>query len=182
MSIPFPSPVETARLIIRFPEPEDYEVLNAAILETWEGLNKWMPWAIAPPSLEESLQVCTTMSAKCAEGTDFPLFGFRRDTGDFVLAGGTHVMNTAIPSYEIGYWCRKRYEGQGYVTEAVQAMTATLFGHMGANRVYIRCDSRNDRSQAVALRCGYILEGEHLHDDRDNAGGLRNTRFYSRIS
>lgn len=182
MSVPFPSPLLTERLIIRFPEPDDHQVLNAAIHETWEQLHIWMPWAMSRPTLEESLDVCTTMSTKCMEGKDFPLFAFLRETGDFVLAGGTHVIDTSIPSYEIGYWCRKRFEGQGFVTEAVKAMTETLFGHMRANRVYIRCDSRNHRSQAVALRCGYNFEGEHLKDALDNEGGFRNTRFYSRTT
>jgi RimJ/RimL family protein N-acetyltransferase len=72
--------------------------------------------------------------------------------------------------------------GQGFVTEAVNGITAFTFKHLHANRVEIRCDAQNIRSSAVAKRCGYLLEGILRHDSLDVDGQLRSTLIYSKIS
>lgn len=179
MSIPFPSPVTTDRLLIRTPRPEDAQALNGAALETWDQLKQWMPWATSLPSLEDSRDTCCRMATNTQEGRDYALFCFDRATGEFVLATGTHPRNPNVPSYEIGYWCRASYQGKGYVTEAVQALTQTCFEVMGARRIEIRCDARNEPSRAVAERCGYRLEGTFTNDCRDTAGLLRSTLIFA---
>ena len=41
------------------------------------------------------------------------------------LAGssGLHSINWAISQFEIDYWCRKRFQEQGYITESTEAIT-----------------------------------------------------------
>ena len=68
--------------------------------------------------------------------------------------------------------------GKGYVTEAVKELTAAAFGDMAANRVEIRCDSRNHRSRRVAELAAFHLEAELRYDARANDGRLRDTTVY----
>ena len=49
-----PESFETERLLIRVPRAGDGPELNAAVLETFEGLQPWMPWAKERPSVEKS--------------------------------------------------------------------------------------------------------------------------------
>jgi ribosomal-protein-serine acetyltransferase len=176
---PFPSPLKTSRLIIRTPEPGDADQLNEAVLETWDQLATWMPWAINRPTLQESRETCIRMAAHAAERKDFALFGFERDTGVFLLASGTHPRNIEVPSFEIGYWCRASRQGQGLVSEAVEAITSACLHKMLARRIEIRCDKRNAASRAVALKAGYVMEAELKNDARDNHGALRTTQVFA---
>ena len=69
-------------------------------------------------------------------------------------------------------------QGQGYVTEVTKALTNMAFEDLSANRLEIRCDSRNEKSAKVAERAGYRLEATLRSDDRANDGSLRDTLIY----
>lgn len=59
---------------------------------------------------------------------------------------------------EFVYWLDQDYAGNGYITEAVNAMVDVFFG-MGLNRLSIRANVKNKASCAVARRCGFSREG-----------------------
>jgi RimJ/RimL family protein N-acetyltransferase len=75
------------------------------------------------------------------------------------LLGGTglHRIQWEGPRFEIGYWLRTSAEGQGYVQEGVTLLTVLAFETLQAQRVQIRMDPRNARSQSVAARVGYVF-------------------------
>jgi RimJ/RimL family protein N-acetyltransferase len=85
------------------------------------------------------------------------------------------------PRFEIGYWCRTRYAGQGYITEAVRGITGFALDHLDARRVEIRCDSLNRRSERVAERAGLRLEGELRNAELGADGEPRNTLVFSML-
>src|SRR5690606_11812221 len=93
-----------------------------------------------------------------------------------------HRMDWAVRSFEIGYWIRKDAEGQGIVTEAVNAITRYAFEQLQARRVETRFETENLRSRAVAERLGYDLDG-CLRQDRFKVGSqeLTDTWIFSRI-
>lgn len=74
-----------------------------------------------------------------------------------------------------------RFEGQGYVSEAVEGMTRFAFECLGARRLEIRTDARNERSWRVAERTGYKLAGILRNNSLDVDGKLVDTRVYSKI-
>jgi RimJ/RimL family protein N-acetyltransferase len=86
-----------------------------------------------------------------------------------------------VPKFEIGYWCRTRFTGHGYTTEAVRGITAFAFEALGARRVEIRCDSRNLPSARVAERAGFRLEGELRNNEIATDRGLRDTLIYAMV-
>jgi RimJ/RimL family protein N-acetyltransferase len=179
MASPFPAPLQTERLILRAPAPEDAPALTAAIDETFDQLNLWMPWAKSRKTLEQSDEVIARMMKKWIPEQDYVLFGFSRETGELILAGGLHPVNLEVPSFHIGYWCRTSQQGKGYVTEAVHAIRDAGFETVGAKRIEIRCDSRNTASRAVAERAGFPLEAVMVNDSRDNEGRLYSTAYYA---
>ncbi len=156
--VEFPEYIETERLRLRAPRPGDGAAVNAAVLESFDVLHRWMPWAKQRPSVEESEATVRSFHAEFIAREDLPLLIFARDGGELVGGTGLHRIEWNVPRFEIGYWIRRSCEGRGYATEAVHTLTEFALGRLGAARVEIRCSHRNERSQRVAERCGFTLE------------------------
>jgi RimJ/RimL family protein N-acetyltransferase len=177
----FPARIETPRLTLRAPQPGDGQENYTAIAETLEELQPWMPWACEALSPETQEAVMRRAHADFLARTDLMLLMVSRDTGAMIGSTGLHNIDWRVPKFEIGYWLRKGYTGQGYMTETVSALAAFAFETLGAQRVEIRCDERNRRSAAVAHRCGFGLEGVLRNDGRHHqTGELTSTMVFAR--
>ncbi|MCM3749006.1 GNAT family N-acetyltransferase [Paenibacillus pasadenensis] len=179
--IDFPDAFESSRLLIRAPRFGDGAAVNEAVLESLDELKPWMPWAQTAPSVEQSELNVRSAIAAFIMRTDLRLMLTDKQTGRMIGGSGLHRMNWDVRSFEIGYWVRSSEAGKGYVTEAVQAITAFASERLAANRIEIRCDSINERSAAVAVRCGFTLEGVLRQDSRDSTGQLRDTKVFSKV-
>lgn len=180
--IDLPDRLETERLVLRSPRSGDGALIYEAAMESIEALQRWMAWSRPTPTLEQMETWCRKSQAEFQMRKALPLLLFRKDTGEFVGSSGMHNMDWSVPRFEIGYWVRRTAERQGYVTEAVSAMTLFLFGVLSAKRVEIRMDDGNERSWRVPERLGFQLEGVLRNDSRDAEGRTRSTRVYSKIS
>ncbi|MFO2992852.1 GNAT family N-acetyltransferase [Legionella pneumophila serogroup 1] len=69
-------------------------------------------------------------------------------------------INWFVPSFKIAYWLDTRSAGQGYMAEAVNALSRASFILYGANRVQIKIATYNQKSISLAKRLGFHLEGE----------------------
>ncbi len=179
LDIPFP--ITTPRLTLRPPLAGDGPELNAAILESYEALNFWMPWADHKPTLEESEENVRRAYAEWILRKDLRLSIFDRETGKLAASSGLHRIHWDVPSFEIGYWARKSFEGKGIITESTNAITRFAFERLQAKRVEIRCNTQNERSVAVIKRLGFHLEGCMRNQNFDSSGKMRDTFIFSRI-
>lgn len=177
-----PDSLATTRLLIRVPRAGDGPALNAAVCDSLDELRPWMPWAQQPPSLDESEELARRARIQYLERSNIMLLLFLKGTDVIIGSSGLHRIDWDVPRFEIGYWRRTGYEGQGYVTEAAQGITAFAFDVLKAQRVEIRMDSRNLRSRAVAERAGYALEGTLRHDGRSVDGSLRDTLVFAMLA
>lgn len=177
----FPESFESDRLTIRAPRVGDGAEINAAVRETFDDLKIWMPWAQQIPTLEESEIFVRGAQCQFLAREELTLFLFLKDTNTLVGGSGLHRINWAIPKFEIGYWCRKRFQGQGYITESTEAITKFAFEILGAKRVEIRCDRKNVRSQRIPDRLGFKLEGTFRNDSLSPAGEVRDTFVFAKI-
>ena len=62
-------------------------------------------------------------------------------------------------SVEIGYGIQPEYEGKGYATEVVQAMTQWAFGQKDVVFVEAETAPDNKASQRVLEKCGFVPDG-----------------------
>jgi RimJ/RimL family protein N-acetyltransferase len=177
----FPDSIETERLTVRSPFPGDGRELQAAVVETIDDLRPWMPWADHIPTVEEDEVLVREARARFLMREDLWLLLFLKGTHTLVGSSGLHQIDWQVRRFEIGYWVRKRFAGQGYITEAVRGITKFAFEVLDARRVEIRCDARNERSQAVARRAGYQLEATLRHHTLASDGGLRDTMIFARV-
>lgn len=181
-----PERIDTERLILRCLRGSDAAALNEAVRESIDQLRLCMPWAQTEPSLLQSESECRRMQAKFLLREDLPMAMFERaadgSEGAFVGGTGLHRIDWTVRRFEIGYWCRTRCQGHGFVTEAVRALTQFAFAHLRARRVEVRMDDTNPRSWRVAQRAGFDLEGVLRSDSLTPQGEPRDTRVYARLA
>ena len=131
--------------------------------------------------MEASEIYCRAALAKFIARTDLPFFLFEKATGQLVGAAGLHRIEWKTPKVEVGYWVRTSRRGQGFVSEAVLALTDFAFSRLKAERVELVTDEDNRDSRRVAERCQFSLEGVLRQDRRAPDGTLRNTCIYARL-
>lgn len=178
----FTDELATDRLFLRKPLAGDGKEVNQAIRESWEDLQKWMPWAQQLPSVNDTEENIRHAYLQFLDRSDLRFHGYDKHTGEMVLCTGFHRIDWKIRKFEIGYWIRKKYSGSGLVTEAVRALENLLITELGANRIEIRCDAANERSANVAKRLGYTLEGIHRRDSMEaSSERLRDTMVFAKV-
>ena len=168
--IEVPERIETERLILRCPRPGDGPTVNEAERETLQELKPWMPWAQTAKSLDESESYCRRMQARYLLREDLVMFIFERDVmgreGRFLGGTGLHRIDWTLRRFEIGYWCRTGRVGQGYVGEAVRALTRLVFDELRGRRVEVRprvAVGERDRCRSEPMTSGV---GDPLASDR----------------
>ncbi len=177
----FPDSFDTERLTIRAPRPGDGAEAATAIRESYAELHPWMPRFKPDATAEETEIHYRQTAAKFLLREELGLNLYLKGTDTFVGSIWLHDINWHVPRFEIGYWCRTRFTGQGYITEAVNGITAFAFDVLGARRLEIRCDSRNERSRRVAERAGYTLEATLRQDDVAPDGELRDRLIFAKL-
>ncbi len=176
-----PDRFDSERLTIRVPRAGDGAGVHAAIVESMDTLRPWLPWAQHEPTLEESEANCRKAWIEFLARRDITLRLYLKGTDTVIGSSGLHEIDWAVPRFEIGYWVGRRYENQGYATEAVKAISEFAVKQLGARRLQIHTDDRNERSWRLAERCGFALEGIHRNYRRDASGRLCHIRIYARI-
>jgi len=179
-----PLSIETTRLMLRPPRAGDGTALYEALTESLPALRKFLaslPWVAAEQTLESSEAFCRNAEANFLARKDLPFFVFEKKSGRLVAAAGLHRTVWQTPKTEVGYWCRTSASGNGFVTEAVNALVDYAFRHVNAVRVELITDEENAASRRVAERAGFALEGVLRHERRAPDSSLRNTCIYARV-
>jgi len=184
--IDIPERLDGERVVLLAPHPGLGAELAIVVTQSLSHLRPWMAWAQDAPTPESAEQVVRRMQVDFIARRDlaFQLYARRADGSAGRLLGGTglHRIDWDVRSFEVGYWIRPEAAGQGYVSDAVRTLLALAFGRLAARRVEIRCDTRNQRSRAVAQRCGFELEGVLRNHALGVDGHPRDTAVYARIT
>lgn len=183
----FPMPITTERLMIRPPQIGDGAIINPAIIESIDVLKLYMPWAQTLPSVDDSEEFVRLAAAnwilKKNDEPYLPLLIFEKRCMKFIGTTGWHHYQWDIPAFETGYWLHSAYQNQGFMTEAINALTRFTFEVLHANRLEIRCDTANLRSKKLAERLGFQLEGTlHNHRLDPHTKALSHTLVYARTT
>jgi RimJ/RimL family protein N-acetyltransferase len=178
-----PPSIETPRLTLRPPRTGDGPELHEALTESLPELRRFLaslPWVAADQTLESAEAFCRNGESNFIARKDLPFFVFEKATGNLVASAGLHRTVWQTPKTEVGYWCRTRSSGRGFVTEAVTALTEYAFQYIRAVRVELITDEENAASRRVAERSGFVLEGVLRSERRAPDESLRNTCVYAR--
>ncbi len=110
-------------------------------------------------SVEDAERLVRRFAADWAARSALFFGAWAKDGGEFAAQIYVGPVNWDLPEFTIGYFADSAHVGRGYVTEAVRGVLGWLFGAAGARRVRLECSEANARSQRVAERCGFTLEG-----------------------
>jgi len=156
--IDLPMPIETDRLIIREPRAGDGLAVHEAKIETWDMVQKWMPWATELGSIDDNEKVMRDAHVNFLQRTDLMMVAVEKETGQLIGFTGLHRFNWDTRIIEIGYWYRKSAHGKGYATESTKALIKYAFDVCKANKVTIAHAERNIASKRVIEKCGFEFE------------------------
>lgn len=153
--------IVSGRVLLRAPEPADYEAWSAlreasrSFLAPWEPT--WPPDDLTRTAFRRRLR---RYARDIREDLARPFFIFRARDG--VLLGScilSNVRRGVAQTGTLGYWIGERHAGQGYMTEAVRGIVAHAFDELGLHRLEAACLPRNEPSQRVLRRVGFTQEG-----------------------
>lgn len=169
--IEVPAVLRGERVLLRPFDDADAEALFAAVNASRDHLAPWMPWATAHVSIDDSLLYIRRSRAQWILRERLSVGIFDLASGSLLGGSGLERIDWHLRNFEIGYWLTASAEGHGFVQETVQLLTRCAFDMLGANRVHIRMDPRNQRSERVPQRLGFRLEGT-LHNVTIDADGV----------
>ncbi len=147
--------IKTRRLVLkRFKEGDAKEMF-----ESWasdERVTKYLTWQ-AHKSVEETRAI---LKVWCAE------YAYDNRYQWAMEYKGALIGNISVVNYSegheyavIGYCSAVKYWGQGFMTEALEAVLEFLFNEVGFHRVELRHIVENVGSGRVAQKCGMQYEG-----------------------
>lgn len=176
-----PEQLHGMRVLVRPYRPNDAQALWEAVDESRDHLLPWMPWPNKYTSVDDARVTIARMQAEWLLREDLPLGVFELANGALLGGSGLHRIDWNIRTFEIGDWLRRSAEGHGYMAEAVQLLTRTAFDTLAANRIEIRMDARNTRSEQIPKRLGFMHEGTLRNNIPDTEGQPRDTHVYALI-
>lgn len=143
-------------------------------------LSQFMPWAVTTKTVKSSKAWILRTQEGWKDGTLFDYGIFLRDQQVYIGSAGIHTLAWENRCAEFGYWLGKDFEGQGYISEALELLEKVIF-EKGFHRVEIRCAQDNQRSAAVARRRGYEQEGL-LRENVLFQGQFQNTLIFAKLA
>ena len=153
--------IETERLILRLPQHADYRAwaglreCSAAFLQPWEP--SWAPDHLSRKSFTNRVYWAARSQS---QGTALALFLTRRADG--ALLGAITLDNIRrgpAQSGTLGYWVGQPHARQGYMREAIDAVSHHAFRRLDLSRLEAACLEENGASRSLLERCGFKYEG-----------------------
>ncbi|HEX6762010.1 MAG TPA: GNAT family protein [Gaiellaceae bacterium] len=154
-----PYRIETERLVLRCWEPEDAPLLKHAVDRSLEHLSPWMPWTpVEPEPLDVVYERLRDFRAQYDRDENW-IMGVLSPDEELCLGGtGLHPSREGDEGREIGYWIAADALGNGYATELTAVLTRVGFELLDLERIVIRVDPANERSDRVPAKLGYTKE------------------------
>ena len=155
--------LETARLSLTVPSPDDAEALLAYAERNREHL---APWSPPPPpgaeSHEGTLRRIARMHAELRAGSSVRLWlrHAGRPSGPYVGAVSlSQIYLGPFRACYLGYQLDHAAVGQGLMHEALQRVIEYAFGERKLHRIMANYVPTNERSARVLRRLGFAVEG-----------------------
>ncbi|MDD4975417.1 MAG: GNAT family protein [Bacteriovorax sp.] len=149
------------------------------VTEDEKRLSRFLPWPKFINKVEDEIDFinkCNDLWEKNG-AADYGIF--RNEDNEYIGNISSFALSWANESCEIGYWILGKFEGHGYISEAVVALEEVLF-KIGFNRIVIRFDPLNNKSGSIPKRLNYIYEGTLRESIKVNER-FRDLEVYSKI-
>lgn len=156
-----PNSFTTERLIVRRTEPGDGQLVSEAILESWDLLFKYAPWAKDRENhTPEKEEACSPdFIRRYEERTDFIMSVIEKSSGHFLGRVELYGAEWENRTMNVGYWFRQSAQGKRYASEAVTGLVAFAFDFLNASKLNAVWKSDNAPSGKILTRLGFSQTG-----------------------
>ncbi|MEL6171382.1 MAG: GNAT family protein [Pseudomonadota bacterium] len=153
--------LETERLTLRQPVLSDYRKWSNLRDDSAEFLTPWEPqWSADHLSRKGFANRVYWSQRTINSGSALPLFIERRE--DIALIGAITLDNIRrgpAQAGTLGYWTGQPYIRQGYMREAILAVTHHAFERLDLSRLEAACLPENTPSRKLLEATGFKYEG-----------------------
>ena len=177
--IVLPGELRGSRILLRPYRMEDADAVFAAIEESREHLRPWVGWLDRYTTLEETQAFCERCAASWVARTDLAVGIFHVGNGQFLGGAGLHQPNWDQRAFEISCWLCATAAYQGYGTEALRLLADLVFAELDGRLIKLVCDARNEPTQRLAEKCGYVFKGRVRDGYAAPDGGLVDLLVYA---
>jgi ribosomal-protein-alanine N-acetyltransferase len=165
--------IETPRLLLTIPPVEAAPRLLAFAIENDAHLVQWEPPHPEGFYTEEFWQRRIDQNRhEFVRDRSMRLVIFRRGDPEGPVLGHcnySQFIRGAFQACYLGYSIDHRWEGNGLMTEALEASIAFVFGSLRMHRIMANYIPTNERSSRLLKRLGFVVEGYardylYIHD------------------
>lgn len=153
--------IETERMTLRLPEHADWRQWSEVREASAEFLVKWEPvWSNDHLTRRAFTNRVYWAQRAEAQGQALPALLIRRE--DQQLLGALTLDNIRrgpAQTGTFGYWIGEPFARQGYMREAILALTHHAFTRLDLSRLEAACLPENLPSRGVLEKCGFKYEG-----------------------
>ena len=153
--------VETERMTLRLPEHADWRQWSEVREASAEFLVKWEPvWSNDHLTRRAFTNRVYWAQRSEAQGQALPMLLIRREDqqrlGALTL---DNIRRGPAQTGTFGYWIGAPFARQGYMREAILALTHHAFTRLDLSRLEAACLPENLPSRGVLEKCGFKYEG-----------------------
>ena len=145
-------------IALRRPTEDDHEAIVAACQDPDISRFTRTPRPYTREHAEHFTSFCREAWADPEQARELPFLVTDRATDRLLGAIGLKQLRERGAS-EVGYWLAADARGRGHMSRAVTLVARWALRDLGYQRLELHTDPANDRSQAVASRCGFTREG-----------------------
>lgn len=153
--------IQTERMLLRPPQHADFRSWTSLRRDSRGFLKPWEPtWSGDHLSRKSFTNRVYWAQRSLSTGSALPLFLIQRD-GDNLLGAITldNIRRGPAQAGTLGYWIGQPYARQGYMREAIAAVTHHAFEVLDLSRIEAACLPENAASRGVLESCGFKYEG-----------------------
>ena len=145
--------IETTRLRLRPPRPEDAPVVAALMTP---GVSRWLArWPVPFTPEMAQARIAGSLDAKAAGRSLICVVEHRGAFAGWI--GGGRIADTDRADF--GYWLGEPWHGQGFMREAAPAYVAALRARLALHSLEATCHPENHASARVLAACALRRTG-----------------------
>lgn len=164
----------SSRLVLRWLEDRDVP----ALFEIFSDRQVMRYWSSAPwTDPAEGVEMVESVRRTFAEGSLFQWGVVRRSDNTLIGTCTLAHVDAQNRRAEIGFALRPDHWGQGYMSEATNALLRFAFEELELRRIEADVDPRNEASIRLLERLGFQREG-YLRERYHVGGEISDTIFY----
>lgn len=142
-------------ILLKVVEPKDAVAIFSTIDNERNYLKEWLPFVEETHDISYTKTFIEISIAADSHDLTFTI----SYQNQFVGIIGLKDTDMGNRKTEIGYWLSEKFQHKGIVTRSCMALIKYAFNDMNLHRIQLKAATKNFKSQAVAKRLGFTLEG-----------------------